>query len=42
MIALHGGYDGVWLDQEHGGLSIEQLENASRQLGVVVSTPSFA
>jgi 2-dehydro-3-deoxyglucarate aldolase/4-hydroxy-2-oxoheptanedioate aldolase len=30
LIALHGGYDGIWLDQEHGGLTIEQLENATR------------
>jgi 4-hydroxy-2-oxoheptanedioate aldolase len=30
MIAMHGGYDAVWLDQEHGGLTIYQLENASR------------
>src|SRR6516165_8637116 len=30
IIGLHGGYDAVWLDQEHAGLSIEQIENASR------------
>src|SRR3954452_18914776 len=30
MIALHGGYDGIWLDQEHGGLSTEQLEHSAR------------
>src|SRR5215471_16890963 len=30
IIGLYGGYDAVWLDQEHAGLSIEQIENASR------------
>jgi 2-dehydro-3-deoxyglucarate aldolase/4-hydroxy-2-oxoheptanedioate aldolase len=30
MIGLHGGYDAVWLDQEHAGLSIEQIEHATR------------
>src|ERR1043166_2670944 len=30
IIGLHGGYDAVWLDQEHAGISIEQIENASR------------
>jgi 4-hydroxy-2-oxoheptanedioate aldolase len=30
LVALQGGYDGVWLDQEHGGLSTEQLEQATR------------
>jgi 2-dehydro-3-deoxyglucarate aldolase/4-hydroxy-2-oxoheptanedioate aldolase len=30
MIGMHGGYDAVWLDQEHGGLTIEQLEQATR------------
>ena len=30
MIGLHGGYDAVWFDQEHAGLSIEQIENAAR------------
>ena len=38
---MAGGYDGVWLDQEHGGLSIEQLQLASacaraNSLGVFV------
>jgi 4-hydroxy-2-oxoheptanedioate aldolase len=28
IIGLQGGYDGVWLDQEHAGLSIAQLEHA--------------
>ena len=30
MIGLTGGYDAVWLDQEHGGLSTEQIEHAAR------------
>lgn len=28
IIGLHGGYDAVWLDQEHAGLSIAQIEHA--------------
>src|SRR5499426_1641185 len=30
IIGLQGGYDAVWLDQEHAGLSIEQIEDACR------------
>ena len=30
MVGLHGGFDAVWLDQEHAGLTIEQIENAAR------------
>jgi 2-dehydro-3-deoxyglucarate aldolase/4-hydroxy-2-oxoheptanedioate aldolase len=30
IVGLQGGYDAVWLDQEHGGLSIEQIEHATR------------
>jgi 2-keto-3-deoxy-L-rhamnonate aldolase RhmA len=30
MVGLTGGYDAVWLDQEHCGLTIEQLENGAR------------
>jgi 2-dehydro-3-deoxyglucarate aldolase/4-hydroxy-2-oxoheptanedioate aldolase len=30
MIGLQGGFDAVWLDQEHAGLTIEQIENATR------------
>jgi 2-dehydro-3-deoxyglucarate aldolase/4-hydroxy-2-oxoheptanedioate aldolase len=30
IVGWHGGYDAVWLDNEHAGLSIEQIENASR------------
>jgi 2-keto-3-deoxy-L-rhamnonate aldolase RhmA len=30
MIGLIGGYDAVWLDQEHCGLTIEQIEHCAR------------
>jgi 2-dehydro-3-deoxyglucarate aldolase/4-hydroxy-2-oxoheptanedioate aldolase len=30
MVAWHGGFDAVWLDQEHCGLTVEQLEHATR------------
>jgi 2-dehydro-3-deoxyglucarate aldolase/4-hydroxy-2-oxoheptanedioate aldolase len=30
LIAIQGGYDAVWLDQEHAGLSNRQLEEATR------------
>jgi len=30
IIGQEGGFDAVWLDQEHGGLSIEKIEHASR------------
>ena len=30
IIGLNGGFDAVWLDQEHAGLSIAQLEEAAR------------
>jgi 2-dehydro-3-deoxyglucarate aldolase/4-hydroxy-2-oxoheptanedioate aldolase len=30
IIGLHGGYDAVWLDQEHAGLSLEQIEQGCR------------
>jgi 2-keto-3-deoxy-L-rhamnonate aldolase RhmA len=30
MVGLIGGFDAVWLDQEHAGLGIEQIENAVR------------
>ena len=30
LVGLHGGYDAVWLDQEHGGLTRGQLEQATR------------
>jgi 2-keto-3-deoxy-L-rhamnonate aldolase RhmA len=29
IIGLHGGYDAVWLDQEHVGLSMAQIEHAA-------------
>jgi 2-dehydro-3-deoxyglucarate aldolase/4-hydroxy-2-oxoheptanedioate aldolase len=37
ILGQHGGYDAVWLDQEHAGLSIEQIEQAclaSRAVGL--------
>ncbi len=30
IVGLLGGYDAVWLDQEHAGLNIEQIEQATR------------
>jgi 2-keto-3-deoxy-L-rhamnonate aldolase RhmA len=30
IVGFQGGYDAVWLDQEHCGLSITQLEEAAR------------
>jgi 2-keto-3-deoxy-L-rhamnonate aldolase RhmA len=30
MVGLVGGYDAVWLDQEHVGLSVPQIEEACR------------
>ena len=30
MIAFQGGFDAVWLDQEHVGLTIPQIEDAAR------------
>jgi 2-keto-3-deoxy-L-rhamnonate aldolase RhmA len=30
MVGLHGGFDAVWLDHEHAGISTEQIENAGR------------
>lgn len=29
IIGIQGGYDGVWLDNEHAGISIEQIEQAT-------------
>lgn len=37
IIGQHGGYDAVWLDQEHAGLSIAQIEHAclaARAVGI--------
>lgn len=37
IIGQHGGYDAVWLDQEHAGLSIGQIEHAclaARAVGI--------
>jgi 2-dehydro-3-deoxyglucarate aldolase/4-hydroxy-2-oxoheptanedioate aldolase len=30
MVAFHGGFDAVWLDQEHVGLTMPQIEEATR------------
>src|SRR6516162_8061326 len=30
MIAWQGGFDAVWFDQEHAGLTIPQIEEAAR------------
>jgi 4-hydroxy-2-oxoheptanedioate aldolase len=30
MVGLHGGFDALWLDQEHVGLTVAQLEDATR------------
>jgi 2-dehydro-3-deoxyglucarate aldolase/4-hydroxy-2-oxoheptanedioate aldolase len=30
IVGLQGGFDAVWLDQEHAGLGIEQIEHAAR------------
>src|SRR5262245_27351689 len=30
ILGLIGGWDAVWLDQEHAGLSMEQIEHAAR------------
>src|SRR5260370_8923855 len=30
LIAYHGGFDAIWLDQEHVGLTLPQIEDATR------------
>ncbi len=30
MVGFQGGYDAVWLDQEHVGLTVEQIEHSAR------------
>src|SRR5262249_60428924 len=30
IVGFQGGYDAVWLDQEHAGISVEQIEHATR------------
>ena len=30
MLGVHGGWHAVWLDQEHGGLTLDQLEQGLR------------
>jgi 4-hydroxy-2-oxoheptanedioate aldolase len=37
ILGIHGGFDAVWLDQEHGGLSLQQIEQAclaARAVGI--------
>jgi 2-dehydro-3-deoxyglucarate aldolase/4-hydroxy-2-oxoheptanedioate aldolase len=41
IVGLHGGFDAVWLDQEHAGLSQAQLEEAGRAIRAV-GLDSFA
>src|SRR5438105_13538607 len=40
MIAWHGGFDAIWLDQEHVGLTIPQIEEAARA-GRAAGIPTF-
>ena len=49
MFGIAGGYDGLWLDQEHAGLTTEQMTMAcitgrSRGLGCFVrlATPHYS
>jgi 2-dehydro-3-deoxyglucarate aldolase/4-hydroxy-2-oxoheptanedioate aldolase len=35
IVGLMGGFDGIWLDQEHAGLSTEQIELAVRAARLV-------
>lgn len=30
IIGMHGGFDAVWLDQEHAGLTLTQIEDCAR------------
>src|SRR5437763_8909412 len=30
LVGLHGGYEAAWLDQEHGSLTLEQIEQTTR------------
>src|SRR5688500_7869607 len=30
IIGFHGGYDAIWLDQEHAGVTNAQIEEATR------------
>lgn len=30
IVGMHGGFDAVWLDQEHAGISIAQIEEGAR------------
>jgi 4-hydroxy-2-oxoheptanedioate aldolase len=35
ILGLVGGWDGIWLDQEHPGLTVPQIENAARAARLV-------
>ena len=44
VFGMAGGFDGLWLDQEHGGMTAEQVRLASacaraNQLGLIVRMP---
>src|SRR5207244_3718403 len=30
VVGQHGGYDAIWFDQEHGGITVTQIEDAAR------------
>jgi 2-keto-3-deoxy-L-rhamnonate aldolase RhmA len=40
LVAYHGGFDAVWLDQEHVGLTVGQIEDATRA-GRAAGLPTF-
>ena len=40
VIGWHGGFDAVWFDQEHVGLTIPQIEEAARAARGAASTAS--
>jgi 2-keto-3-deoxy-L-rhamnonate aldolase RhmA len=40
IVAIHGGFDAVWLDQEHAGLTVSQVEETTRAARAV-DMPTF-
>ena len=42
MIGWRGGFDAVWFDQEHAGLTMAQTEEAARARGASAWTASSA
>ena len=42
IVAWQGGFDAVWLDQEHVGLTIPQIEEAARAAAAADWTASSA